>query len=319
MKIFECVHGSRLFGTNIEGSDTDLKSVFICLDLTTYMAKRAKFKTLTPTNGLEGAEKEEHESYYIQDFEQHLRSMQTNCVSMVWAPRDKWLISTPAWEELVENRHRLHCKNMASYAGYCKGQAVKYTLKGERLSTTEDFLKYIQDWEAQGMFKDNNGKMTDKQWAVLTATFVGREGCDLWVNTTGEHLIRVVGKSFSKTTRVEGWIEPMAALLRTYGRRSKKSKEDGQDLKALLHAFRIAHEAKELLETGALVYPTPRRQFYLDIRANKFSYEELQEGMTEELEDLNQKIEASTLPDDPDIEFLRSWGIRWQQHYWGIS
>jgi predicted nucleotidyltransferase len=299
----------------VETSDTDIKGIYVLDSLDDYMRVPEK-PTINTQNGAEGPDKIENEMYYIQRFAQLLSSSATNLVSMVFAPRDKWLVTSPAWEELVENRGKLVSKNLPAYVSYAQSMSQRYTLKGERLTTAQEFLDYIRATlpDYGGL---QNGKMNDAQWEILVKEFVGREGCDLWVNPTGETLIRIAGKSFSKTTRVEGWIEPMENLIKTYGKRARKSQQDGQDLKAILHAFRIANEAKELLETGQIVYPTPRRQFYLDIRANKFSYEELQEWMLQELENLNQKIKASTLPEYPDGEFLRAWGIRWQQRYWG--
>jgi hypothetical protein len=161
--------------------------------------------------------------------------------------------------------------------------------------------------------------MTDNEWAEMLNQFVGSEGVELWTNKTGEELIRVVGKSFSKTTRVEGWVEPMDSLISKYGKRAKLAKEDGKDLKALLHAFRITREAAELLTTGGLVYPTPHREFYLKIRRNEFEYAYLQELLTEELEAMYALREASTLPDEPDEKWLRQWGLQWQQYYWDLG
>lgn len=318
-KIFECVHGSQLFGTNVEGSDLDTKFVYVCDSLDEYMMKRGQFDTKVSDNGQKGSDKEEDEGFYIQEMDQKLRQMQTNNVSMVFAPRDKWLLSTPAWEDLVANRHRLVSKNVAAYAGYAKGQAQKYTCKGERLATAERFLAYVEERVTSGWYRGNNGKMTENEWAELLNQFVGSEGVELWTNKTGEELIRVVGKSFSKFTRVDGWLDPMDSLINKYGKRAKLAKEDGKDLKALLHAFRITREAKELLTTGGLVYPTPSREFYLKIRRNEFEYAYLQELLTEELEEMYALRDASTLPDEPDEAWLRRWSVDWQQHYWDLG
>lgn len=316
--LFKCVYGSKLFGTNRPGSDTDYKGIYLCSSLDEYMRKQANFDVIEVNNGLEDEAKVEEEYFYIQRFAKLLGDQQTNNISMLFSPRETWVVWSDAWSDLVENRDRLISKNIASYAGYCKGQAVKYTLKGENLRTAEDFLSWIK----QLLSVCGNPKyytLGDEGWEKLREVFAGRQGCEFWWNKTHEELIRIGGKSFAKTTKVESWVEPMASLIKRYGKRAKTAKEDGQDLKAMMHAFRICAEAKELLTTGEIVYPTPRRQFYLDIRDNKFSYDYLQDQLTTDLEELAAVRQASTLPEDGDLEWLKNWAVRWQQHYWRLE
>jgi hypothetical protein len=281
------------------------------------MQRQAKFDVLEINNGLEGEQKVEEEYFHIQRFAKLLSDQQTNNISMLFSPEDTWVEWSYAWKVLVKNRERLISKNIASYAGYCKGQAVKYTLKGENLRTAEDFL----DWIRTILKTVGNPRfyvMGDETWEKTKEIFGNREGCDYWVNKTEEELVRVGGKSFGKTTRVEAWVDPLQALIARYGKRARTAKEDGQDLKAMMHAFRICAEAKELLTTGQIVYPTLNRQFYLDIRDNKFSYDYLQEKLTDDLAELDSVRDASSLPEDGDRDWLRDWAIEWQQYYWNL-
>lgn len=347
LEIFRCIHGSHLYGTNVEGSDTDFKSVTVVPKwvnlrdpevghggltsnwregLDHYMLRKGVFGTQTSAVG-EGEEKEECEAFHIQEFAKLLSSMQTVCMSMVWAPRDKWITSSPAWEELVANRHRLASKAIMPYVGYARGQSVKYTLKGERLRTLIDFIDVVKSLTTQ--VKGNDGKLTESQWDLLTKGFGPREGVRLWENElpedpfthvvpASEPYIQIVGKSFSKYTRVITWLEPLEKLYKSFGNRAKAAKDDKADLKACMHAVRIVREAKEILLTSGLVYPSPDRELYLSIRRNELSYDQIQDLVIQEIDELEGLLEASTLPEFPDREWLAQWAVRWQKAQWGL-
>ena len=317
-KIVEIIHGSKLYGTQIIDSDTDLKFVTVAPTLYEYMDHRGKFDVDTGDNGLLDSQKIEWEGFYIQDFANKLVGMNTNNVSMLFAPKGNIITSSPAWEDLLANRERAIGKNIAAYAGYAKGQSCKYTLKGERLETVERFIKYIKENVASGDYTGNQGKMTDHQWSQMREEFQWAEGFEGWSNQCAEQLIRVVAKSFSKTTQVQGWIAPMESLLSTYGKRAQKAKEDQKDLKAILHACRICNEAIEILTTGELVYPVTGKNLdlYMGIRRNEYSYEYLQEHIIDLLERVNEEQARSTLPETPDERWLYDWAIHWQMRSW---
>lgn len=315
-KIVEIIHGSKLYGTTIPESDTDLKFVTTVPLLYDYLDHRGQFNVETGSNGLLDSQKVEWEGFYIQDFANQLAGMQTNAISMLFAPERNIIYTSPAWEHLLENRHKALGKNIAAYAGYARGQSCKYTLKGGRLETVENFIQYIQSRIQD--YKDNQGKMTDAQWEEMIQVFKDQEGFEVWTNQCNEQLIKVVAKSFSKTTQVQGWLPPMESLWMTYGKRAQKAKEDQKDLKAILHACRICNEAIEILQTGELIYPVTGKNldFYMGIRRNEYSYEYLQEYIIDLLESVKEAQSHSSLPETPDVRWLHDWATEWQMEEW---
>jgi hypothetical protein len=85
-----------------------------------------------------------------------------------------------------------------------------------------------------------------------------------------------------------------------------------------MHAVRIVREAKELLLTKELVYPSPDREFYLQIRKGELSYDDIQDLMIKEIDELETLLAASTLPETPDRDWLYHWAIEWQKKEWGL-
>jgi hypothetical protein len=314
--VFKCITGSKLYGTDVATSDTDIKGVYISNSLDEYMRRTGSFDTLTPSNELEGKDKEEYEYFYIQRFAHLLAGQQSNNVSMLFCPKELWLESSQAWEDLVKNRNRLVSKNVAAYAGYSSTQAKKYTLKGENLRTAEDMLRHVKF--SLDRVQDKNYVMDLGDWGILIYAFKDRQGFEMWTNKTGEQLVRVAGKSFSRTTRLSLWVEPLEACIKRYGHRAHGTKNDLMDLKAMMHAFRICREAKELLTTGELKYPSQYRDFYLKIRTNDLSYDYLQDMLDTELAELEQIRQASKLPETGDTEWLKEWAIYWQRDHWGL-
>jgi predicted nucleotidyltransferase len=314
--IFSCTFGSRLYGVTTPDSDYDYKTVYVVDRMGDYLRHRGTFGTFTDV-GVENNVKAETESFYIQEFANLLGQMQTICMTMLWAPKEYWKISSPAWEDLVVNRDRVVAKSVMPYIGYARSQAVKYTLKAHRMTVLQGFYDLIRTLPQKT-------KISDEEWFLVT-TWAKQAQDDhkdckdvtrLWTSPTGEPMVEVCGKSFSRFTHVEKWVGPVKNLLDNYGNRAKDAQDDKADLKACYHAVRIVKEAKELLSEGTITYPRPEASLLLDIRGGKYSFDELKDIIDVEIDELYKIRDASTLQDNPDREWIKEWAIRWQKNHW---
>jgi hypothetical protein len=292
----------------VPSSDYDYKSVYVVDRMGDYLKKRGQFDSFNEV-GVQNGEKMETEYHYIQKFADFLGQMQTISMSLLWAPEDTWVLSSPAWEDLITNRDRFTAKSIMPYVGYARSQAVKYTLKAERLETLREFIALVK------MFPQKMA-VPDKIWDLITAWAEGKASVRLWTSPTGEPMIEVCGKSFSRFVHIEKWIGTLQNLIDHYGDRAKSSVDTAADLKACYHAVRLAKEAKEIISEKRLTYPRPEAELLLAIRRGEYTFDELKYIIDEEIEGIKAIQDASDLPDQPDKEWAREWAVRWQKNHW---
>jgi hypothetical protein len=310
--IFQCVYGSKLFGVSTPESDLDLKGVY-CASFDELVLGRTE--ATNSTNGLDGPDKIETENHFIGKFCQMVNQGQTLTYGMLFAPRDKWVVWTPEWEELVTNRHRLVSRSVLPFIGYARSQAQKYSLKGERLQTLQDFINGLRVLTPSG----ETGRLSEGQFELLMAMYGDRTGVRLWTEQTATQLVRhieVCGKSFGETTPLKLWVEPLLSLQRKYGKRAMSAKEsDGSDLKAMYHAVRLCGEMNELLSTGHISYPRPDAELLLAIRSGAYTNEQVAEMIDSAVLLGDELLKSTTLQESPDSEWLQEWLLRTQRVY----
>jgi hypothetical protein len=246
---------------------------------------------------------EEHEMYYIKPFADLLSSGQTVAYSMLFAPKDMWLETSPEWEELVANKDKVVSKALKSFAGYARSQAVKYSLKGDKLQLLDEVIDFMSRYSPTFL--------PQQCWSVLEAVFTGRPTVRFWTDIKGNveiRLMEICGRSFGETTSLKYWLEALVKLRNTYGSRAMEAKEnDGKDLKALYHAVRICSEMNEILAHGTVTYPRPEKELLLDIRNGKLTNGDISNIIDELMAKGDRLFETSTLREKPDYEWLNQW------------
>lgn len=310
MYLVETIYGSRLFGTSVAGSDIDKKRVYLCSMQDLVFNRTDTRNTVTG----EGAGKVETEEHHISSFCRMLNQGQTLALSLLFTPDNMKTHTTAAWEELLRNRSRLVSKNLKPFVGYARSQAVKYSLKGERLRTLEDFIAEIKVTPVE-----QDGRLHLQAFNLLEARYADRQGVRLWTETTATGIVRhieVCGRSFGETTPLKLWLTPLESLLKQFGRRAQQAKEDnGQDLKAMYHAIRLSSELNEVLRTGHITYPRPEATLLLDVRKGKLSNGEVAALIDQAIEESDRLFVTSTLRDKPDGEWIDAWMLRTQASY----
>jgi hypothetical protein len=78
------------------------------------------------------------------------------------------------------------------------------------------------------------------------------------------------------------------------------------DSKNMMHSFRLLHMGLEIAETGEFHVSREERdrEFLLDVRSHKYTYDELITQLEETKEKLDKAIEVSTLPETISREFV---------------
>ncbi len=318
MKIlFKSIHGSRLFGANGPNSDYDYKYVF--------GKSLSELITDTPDCYREH-QPDDSEFFSLKKYALLLSQQQTNAIEMLFTPNDFIIETSPAWEELRENKHRLVSKNIMPFVGYAKQQARVYSSKGYSLNMLKALFYDLNAW------LDKNSSFVEDTTRALEYT----EDSSSFINhiivkypqllsrgekfsTVGKPIpfINVLNRQFECYVPVKEWASRIQKMIDTYGERAKEAAINGAfDRKAMYHAWRIITEAIELLETGNLTLPRPADDIII-MKAIRFdenvSFDEAQGLLMDRYNYLMDKaLINSSLPETHDEDFLQNWYKRHQ-------
>jgi hypothetical protein len=322
MKLVEMQFGSFVYGTGIPTSDTDIKAVYMP-DASDILLQRIR-GTIVQNTKINPTDKNTSTDIDIETFalHQYLRLLmegQTVALDMLFTPHSFHLKRAhPAWQDIWANRERFLHKGVSAFVGYTKQQAAKYGIKGSRVAATRKTLEFLKSLPDQGK-KLGHYKAEILEWIQTVDSF------DL---SLGGHLIKVsqlpnrVGAMedyldvcnrkvpFHASTKFA--VEQMQDLFDRYGERARAAESNqGVDWKALMHAVRVAHEARELLITANITFPRPEASLLLQIRKGELPYKQVAEIIENGLVSLAESQKASRLREAPDRDFADNLVLSW--------
>jgi hypothetical protein len=212
---------------------------------------------------------------------------------MLWTP--EWQVERGdaghVWDQLRALRHKFLSKRMNAFIGYARGQAAKYSLKGQRLSNLEAFL---------GVLESAHGDQ------LLSAVADKLPRDDSRINVQGVQEVQIAGKWFGATTQIRYVKDSVRRTIDGYGLRAQASRE-GIDWKAMSHAVRVSLELRELLITREIKFPLERADTLLAIKKGEESLESVQVMLDVILNEVEALAAKSDLPEQVDREFWDNW------------
>jgi len=319
VELIKMQFGSHVYGTNVPESDTDYKGIFIPEPRSLILQNATKHinkntKSNSHTRNTKDDIDEEWFSY--SQFLKLLLQGQTGMLDMLFTP-EKHYVSTSfkelnSWNEIRLNRSSFLHSGTSAFAGYCQGQASKYSLKGSNLAAYRLAYEFFSKQNPYIRVEDIEEQINTELIKVAIAeTKYHDKGEPIikWV----EHKERddKIGKYLQIGPKTKHGLRVRCDLAADiwkrcfdkYGERAKMAEtNEGVDWKALMHAVRIAAEAKELLLTHQITFPRPEAPLLLKIRTGKLPYAEVADLITQGLDDLNTAKEKTTLPPNPDYK-----------------
>ncbi len=298
--------GSHLYGTSTPESDTDFKSVHVP-EASDILLQRVKDSvSLSPKrtkaeNEKNTAEDQDDESYSLQKFLRLAAEGQTVAIDMLFAPNPE--LTSDLWKTIQRHRHRLLTKKSASFVGYCRTQANKYGIKGSRMAAAKEAAEGFERWlrihgpttKVHEIMSDTPRTLSEHVEVVEKETTPGK------FETYFVCCNRMVG--FKNTIKEAAHI--YRRIYDEYGARARAAlNNEGIDWKALSHAVRVGQEAIELLEHHSVTFPLPNARHILDIKQGKLSYAQVADEIEQLLVTVEEVSAASTLPDNPDYEWI---------------
>lgn len=293
------IHGSKLYRLDGPGSDTDLKSIHLP-SLNDCVLLRAT-KNSQQKEG-EGSEKEEHESFALQEFLRFAANGEDVAVTMLHAMDSDVTVDSPTYQFLRANRKRFYTKRMSGALGYAKSQAFKLGERGNRMAVVEKVLAALKAAESKGVARLYQcwDDLPDGEHIIRTTSLNNRDAVD-------KRIYEVCGKGLPATVEPSYAIRVLQGTLDRYGERVRAAKEmNGRDFKAISHSFRVGYQLLRIFRDGDFFFPLPESAFLRDVKYGRLSY--LDDKLGEKLDDLISEVErlaeASDYPEKVPQKFL---------------
>lgn len=324
--VFECISGSRSYGLDLPGSDTDLKGVFILPKADYY--------------GLGYVEQVSNESndevfYELGRFFELLVRNNPNILELLAVPEECILQKHPLMEAVRPELFlsKLCRQTFARYAlsqiGKARGlnKKINKPMEGERKSILHfcyiarggGSVPLLQWLEEAGLQQEQCGLAALPHMRDVYGLYAGRDAAMGYSGIMARAYSTEVALSsipkgeepvaylhFNKDgysvyckeyKAYHEWVEKRNEL------RYRGTLEHGKsyDAKNMMHVFRLLDMAEEIALGKGVITRRPNREFLLSIRSGAFGYEELLHRAEEQMVRVEELYEKSSLPDTPDI------------------
>lgn len=290
--VYKGVFGSRLYGTNKENSDLDIKQI--------HKNSLEEIILKKDEDNIQKKDEIDFDSKELRTFISSCLSGQTFSMDMIFTPPELWLESSDTWLEIQKNRSKLVTKNMSCFMAYCRCQAGKYSKKGDKLNELIELKAILESTSPKnvlGFLFNENDQLKFEHIKIEKILNTG--------SGNFETMLKVVESHHPFNRQISEVLKSINLKIDSYGGRSKKASQNkGIDLKAYYHAFRVAWEFEEILKTGELTFPSKNVNLMINMRNGVYEKSYLDDWITEEIERI-EKIE-NTLP-EPDHKFWDDW------------
>ncbi len=325
MLLFECISGSRAYGTNLPTSDTDIKGVFVLPEEDFY--------------GLTYVEQVSNESndivyYELRRFVELLTRNNPNVMEMLNSPADCILYMHPLFR-LLDPQVFLSKLCQQTFAGYAMTQVQKARgLNKKILNPMEvqrkdvlDFCYVTQDgatlpfrkWlEIRGFVQEQCGLVNLNHLRNMYALYydaadnLGFKGA-MQKESSNEVSVSSVPKDRKPETYLYFNREGYSSYCKDYreywewvekrnNERYQNTLSHGKnyDAKNMMHTIRLLEMAEDIANQKKIIVRRPNREYLLQIRRGEFSYEELVALAEQKIQKIEELFVVSDLPQQPD-------------------
>ena len=324
--LFECISGSRAYGTDLPGSDTDIKGVFVL--------PKAQFYGLDYVEQV-SSEKNDEVYYELRRFAELLGKNNPNILEMLASPPDCILYCHPLFRPFLhENYLSKLCKD--TFAGFAQAQIKKAKGLNKKINvpvaparkTPLDFCFVAEKqgsvpllyWlEQKGWQQQDCGLAAIPNMRDLFGLYYAPNhefefsgvlrkdtANDVALSSIPKGLAPIVLMSFNKdaySMHCRDYRDYQEWLENRNEERYRNTLSHGKnyDAKNMMHTLRLLDMAAEILEYGTLQVRRPNREELLRVRAGAFSYAELLAQAEAKMSRIEIVYQQTRLPERPDL------------------
>lgn len=322
--LFATVSGSYLFGTNVAGSDVDIRGVHIpdAVDIAFQRVKPdssnmklsagsqldTAISKIINDPSYDGNPIDDMMSFPLHQFLKLAANGEVTTTELLFVPKS-YLIDDMCDQRFVNelltiSKHRIVTKDITKSVGFCRGISMKFGVRAERLTAAiaaqdvlNDLLKNNHPMTIFGSLRDKFIHLQDEHEYIF-------ENVDTADNIT---LLSVCNRGLQYTTSLKNAVEIVNGVVSSYGKRAQNSlNPEKKDWKSIMHAIRVAGQCEELLATGHITFPRPEAARLIDIRNGDENIEDLTVELDERIAALDERAEASTLNTKPDMAYIEN-------------
>jgi len=287
--IFECIAGSRLYGTSTPVSDTDIRGVFI--------PPREYF--LGFLNNIEQVEEKANDItfYDVRKFFKLCTDCNPNIVELLFVPDEFTNKSSSEWEKVKENRDLfLSTKARYTFSGYAISQLHRIKQHRNWLLNPQERQPTRSDF---GLPEDKALVSKDQLNAFneLVVNYSLKITEDLKIDS---NMLDILQREKSFQNKNREWSQYQNWKTSRNPDRAALEEKLGYDTKHGSHLYRLVTEGRELLLTGTITFPRPDSDIILEVRNGSYSYEGLMELVGDIDSQFSSYSDNSVLPHSPD-------------------
>lgn len=284
-KIFECITGSVLYGTNTPDSDLDKRGV--CLPPMEILID--PFMSFNVKDSFEG---EDRAIYDLGKFFELCSQMNPNIVEMLFIPEDKVIFQNATWKYVLENRELFLSKK------------ARHTFTGYSISQLKAIIRH-REW----FIDPPSHKPTRKEFGLSESPLVSEANIHNMMGVPNnlfkeEYYIELQNERNYREEK-KRWDNYMQWQTNRNPKRKASEEKMGFDGKYASHLFRLMEEGKELLLTGNITFPLQNADFLLAIKNGEYTYDQILEMAWNMEGGFEQWYEQSPLPKSPNISALK--------------
>lgn len=295
--------GSHAYGTNVEGSDVDIRGC----------ALNAKDEILTNKNFEQFVnENTDTTIYAFNKLITLLSNVNPNTIELLGCKPEHYLYLSPIGKELLDNRHLfLSKKCIHSFGGYANAQLRRLDNKAVRLvSQSEREVHILHSIEnAAYSFKDKYFQFDDD----MIKLYIDKSEQEEYDT---EVFMDINLKHYPLRDYKNMWSE-MNNIVKEYGKLGKRNAnaiEHNKLAKHMMHLVRLYLMCLDILNDGKIItYREKDHDFLMDIRNGKYLDENRQPtaeffDIVDDLESKLDKAKQTTdLPDNPDYKKINEF------------